>query len=195
MIMSSSVRPRLLAGAVASLVLLVATPTATAESDKFRFFEETAGAFWGVPHECADGAMVTATLLVQTTRDFEYPDRDDPDPTARVQYQAVCPDGTSFSWIGFVPAEISSTDNLKGVTARGSGTVTDIFDMPHQVTFDVVWTGVGALQSTVNGPGSTRKQREAIATGVVTFHGEVLVEGQALHPTRPEPFIRVDIEK
>jgi hypothetical protein len=29
----------------------------------------------------------------------------------------------------------------------------------------------------------------------VTFDGAVLVDGAAIHPTRPEPFIRVDIEK
>jgi hypothetical protein len=28
----------------------------------------------------------------------------------------------------------------------------------------------------------------------VTFDGEVLVDGQANHPTRPAPFIRVDTE-
>jgi len=29
----------------------------------------------------------------------------------------------------------------------------------------------------------------------VTFDGVILVDGEALHPTRPEPFIRVDTEK
>lgn len=196
MITSSPGRHRLLAGALGTLALLVGTPAAiSAESDKFRFFEETAGAFWAVPHDCADGSTVTATLLVQTTRDFEYPDRDDADPTARVQYLAVCPDGTSYSWIGFVPAVISSTDNLKRVAASGGGTVIDIFDARHEVTFDVTWTGVGAVETSVNGPGSSRKEREATASGVVTFDRDVLVDGQALHPTRSEPFIRFDTEK
>ena len=175
-------------------VLAVAAP-APAQSDKFRFFEETAEAFWGVPHECPDGETVTATLLVRTTRDFEYPDRDDVDPTARVQYQAVCPDGSSFTWGGIVPATIASEPNLKRVVASGAGSVRDIFGTTHSVSFDVEWTAVGPLESTVNGPGSARKERAATASGTVTFDGDVLVDGPALHPTRPEPFIRTDIEK
>lgn len=179
---------------IATAATTVAAP-ASADSDKFRFFEETAEAFWAVPHECEDGSTVTATLLVRTTRDFEYPDKDDADPTARVQYQAVCPDGSSFTWAGIVPATITSTANLKRVTATGSGTVRDAFGASHEVSFDVTWTAVGPLTTTVNGPGSSRKQREAVAFGVVTFDGVVLVDGQALHPTRPEPFIRVGVEK
>ena len=62
------------------------------------FFEETASAFWAVPHQCADGSTVEGTLLVESTRDFESPDTDDPDPTARLQFLAVCPGGLSFSW-------------------------------------------------------------------------------------------------
>jgi hypothetical protein len=63
------------------------------------------------------------------------------------------------------------------------------------VSFDVAWTGVGPLETTVNTAGSKRQQREATATGQVTFDGEVLVNGEANHPTRPAPFIRVDTEK
>jgi hypothetical protein len=59
----------------------------------------------------------------------------------------------------------------------------------------VSWTGVGPLETTVNNPGSKRKQRTATATGQVTFDGVVLVAGEANHPTRPAPFIRVDTEK
>ena len=64
-----------------------------------------------------------------------------------------------------------------------------------QVSFDVAWTGVGPLETTVNGPGSKRQERQATATGRVTFDGDVLVDGTANHPTRPAPFIRVDTEK
>ena len=130
-----------------------------------------------------------------TTRDFESPDTEDADPTARVQFQAVCPDGTSFSWGGIVPATITSANNLRGVTASGSGIATDNLGGTHQVTFDVTWTAVGKLVTTINGPGSKRLQREAIATGQVIFDGDVLVDGPADHPTRPAPFIRVDTEK
>ena len=135
---------------------LVLSPSASTATAKSRFFEETAQAFWEVPHECADGSTVEATLLVETTRDFEAPDTEDADPTARVQYLAVCPDGTSFSWITFgAPATIVSTRNLRSVTATGSGTATDILGQTHEVTFDVTWTAVRPLETTVNGPGST----------------------------------------
>ena len=138
-----------------ALTAILALP-APASAERSLFFEETAGAFWSVPHTCADGSVVDATLLVQTTRDFESPDTEDADPTARVQYQAVCPDGTSFGWVGFVPATITSSENLKSVTASGSGTVRDNLGVIHQVSFDVTWTGVGPLMTTVNGPGSKR---------------------------------------
>jgi hypothetical protein len=167
----------------------------SASAQQELFFEETAGAFWQVPHRCADGAIVQATLLVQSTRDFNAPDRDDPDPTARVQFLASCPGG-SFSWIApTAPAAITSTENLKSVTAKGSGTARDNIGGTHQVTFDVAWTGDGPLLVTVNNPGSTRKQRDGSATGRVTFDGNVLVNGAANHPSRPRPFIHVDTER
>jgi hypothetical protein len=170
--------------------------SASASAERSLFFEETAEAFWAVPHECADGTIVQGTLLVRSTRDFESPDTEDADPTVRVQFLAVCPDGSSFSWAApAAPATITSTDNLKSVTASGSGTARDILGGTHQVSFDVTWTAVGPLETTVNGPGSKRQQREAIATGQVTFDGQVLVDGLNNHPTRPAPFIRVDTEK
>ena len=175
---------------------------ASAGAERFYFFEETAQAFWAVPHECADGSTVQATLLVRSTRDFESPDTEDTDPTARVQYQAVCPDGSSYSWVGVIPATITSADDLTSVTATGAGTVRDIFGVTHQVSFDVTWTGFGGLETevrTTSNQGfsintSTRKQREATATGTVTFDGTVLVNGEANHPTRPA-FIRTDEER
>ena len=174
--------------------VLVFSTSASAQQELF--FEETAEAFWQVPHKCADGAIVQATLLVRSTRDFDAPDRDDPDPTARVQFLAVCPDGTSFSWAApTAPAVITSTENLKSVTAKGSGTARDNLGGTHQVTFNVAWTGDGPLLVTINTPGSMRKQRDGTATGQVTFDGKVIVNGAANHPTRPRPFIRVDTEK
>jgi hypothetical protein len=160
--------------ALAALTAALAFST-SASADRTLFFEESASAFWAVPHECADGSIVQGTLLVLSTRDFESPDTEDPDPTARVQFQAVCPDGTSFSWAApTAPATITSTDNLKSVTATGSGIARDNLGGTHQVTFDVTWTGVGPLE---------------------TFDRELLVDGEANHPTRPAPFIRVDTEK
>ncbi len=89
---------------VATLGGVTLTASTATAAEKLRFLEETASAFWVVPHECADGSFVDATLLVQSTRDFESPEKEDAEQTARVQYQAVCPDGTSFSWIAFAPA-------------------------------------------------------------------------------------------
>ena len=187
-------RRKVVMGFAALLAALAYSTSASA--DRSLFFEETAEAFWAVPHQCADGSTVTATLLVRSTRDFNAPDRDDPEPTARVQYLAVCPDGTSFSWAApTAPATIVSEDNLKSVHAFGSGTARDNLGGTHTVTFDVTWTGVGPIETSVNTAGSKRKQREATATGRVTFDGVVLVDGAANHPTRPAPFIRVDTEK
>src|SRR5215510_15968750 len=94
---------------------LAFSPSVSAERELF--FEETAEAFWAADHECADGSTVQGTLLVRSTRDFDAPDTDDPDPTARVQFLAVCPDGTSFSWAApFSPTTITTTENLKSVT-------------------------------------------------------------------------------
>jgi len=178
--------------AVAAVLLLATSAYAT----RSLFFEETAAAFWAPAHTCADGSVVQGTLLVQTTRDFEAPDTEDAEPTARLQFLAVCPDGTSFSWgAPNVPATITSAENLKGVTASGSGIARDILGVTHQVSFDVRWTAVGPIETTVNTAGSKRKERQAAATGRVTFDGQVLVDGPADHPTRPAPFIRVDTEK
>ena len=175
----------------------------SAGAERSYFFEESAQAFWAVPHTCADGSTVQATLLVQSTRDFEAPDTEDANPTVRVQYQAVCPGGISYGWVGVIPATITSADDLTSVTAQGAGTVRDIFGVTHQVSFDVTWTGHGALETSVRTTSnsgfrintSTRKEREATATGVVTFDGTVLVDGAANHPTRPAPFIRTDEER
>jgi hypothetical protein len=187
---------RRLVGVSLSTLCAVVVFSTSASAERELFFEETAEAFWEVPHQCADGSIVPATLLVRSTRDFDAPDTDDPDPTARVQFLAVCPGGISFSWAApAAPATITSTANLKSVRATGSGTARDNLGGTHQVSFDVAWTGRGPLETTVNSSGSKRKQRTATATGRVTFDGNVLVDGPANHPTLPEPFIRVDTEK
>lgn len=197
--MSTSVsrRRRLGVASLAAVAAGLAIPTGTpTEAARDLFFEETASAFWEVPHQCPDGTTVQGTLLVQTTRDFEAPDTEDPDPTARLQFLAVCPDSSSFSWgAPTVPAAITSTPNLESVTASGSGIATDNLGGIHAVSFDVTWTGVGPKETTVNGPGSKRKERAATAEGQVIFDGVAIADGPANHPTRPAPFIRVDIEK
>jgi len=187
---------RRLATAAIAIGAVALSPAGPAAAERELFFEETASAFWAAPHTCADGSVVQGTLLVQTTRDFEAPETEDTEPTARVQFLAVCPDGTSFSWgAPTTPATIVSTDNLKSVHAVGAGIARDNLGGTHQVTFDVSWTATAPLETTVNTAGSKRKQRTATAVGNVTFDGVVLVDGPANHPTRPAPFIRVDTEK
>jgi hypothetical protein len=189
--------------AVSLLVVLgaLAWPAAaSAQAERESFFEESAAANWSVAHECADGAVVQARLLVQSTYDFASPDTADAEPTARVQYQAICPDGTSYGWSQFAcPVTHTSAPNLKRVHVSGTCTVRDTFGATHVVTIDVTWTGDGRLETSVNptqgfGVGtSTRKQRAATATGTVTFDGDVLVSGPANHPIAP--FIRTDEER
>jgi hypothetical protein len=102
--------------------LLAASTVAPAHAVNDTFTEESAEATWLVPHQCADGSTVQARLLVDSTRDFTSPETDDPDPTARVQYLAVCPDGTSFRWVGgALPATITSTSDLKTTTPSAQG--------------------------------------------------------------------------
>ena len=200
--MSSGLTTRSALSRLALLALLgaLALPAAaSAQAERFYFFEETAEANWSVPHECDDGSIVQARLLVRSTYDFESPDTADAQPTARVQYQAICPDGSSFSWVGIGAVTYTSTENLKSVSISGAFTVRDNSGITHDVTIDVTWTGSGPVDTSVNpsqgfGVGtSTRKQRAATATGTVTFDGAVLVSGEANH--RLTPFIRTDEER
>jgi len=189
--------------AVSLLVILsaLALPTAATAQPPERsyFFEETAEANWSVAHRCGDGSTVDARLLVSSTYDFESPDTEDEEPTVRVQYLAVCPDGTSYSWgRAGAPVSYTSTGNLKRVHVAGALTVRDIFGVTHDVTVDVSWTGHGGVETSVetsHGFGvakTTRKERAATASGTVTFDGDVLVSGAANHFLTP--FIRIDEE-
>jgi hypothetical protein len=183
------------AGAITTGALAL-SPADPAGADRQLFFEETATAFWAVPHTCADGSVVEGTLLVESTRDFLAPATEDDDPTARLQFLAVCPDGRSFSWgAPGISASIASSADLKSVVASGSAIARDNLGGEHQVSFSAAWTGSGPLQTTVNTAGSKRKQRAATATATVVFDGAELVDGPSNQPTRPAPFIRVDTEK
>lgn len=182
--------------AIASVLVVSTAASADVGTQAFQFKEETAEAFWGPQHVCADGSVVGGTLLVQTTRFIEAPATEDPDPTARIQFLAVCPGGFSFSWgAPAAPATLTSEKRLKRVTATGSATARDNLGVSHQVTFDVTYLGTGPLEKTVFVPGSIRKERTATANARVTFDGVVVVDGPADHPTRPAPFIRLDIER
>src|SRR5262245_18318128 len=99
-------------GVVVLSALTAALAFVTAVSaERSLFFEETASAFWTVPHTCDDNMIVQGTLLVESTRDFDAPEIEDPEPTARLQFQALCPGGISFTWgAPNVPAIIMSTE-------------------------------------------------------------------------------------
>lgn len=181
-----------LAGVLGALAF---STSASAEAERSIFFEEQAQANWAVQHQCDDGSVIEARLLVESTRDFETPETEDAEPTVRVQYAGVCPEG-SFNLVGnAIPATITSTENLKSVHAQGEGIVRDALRNPHPVTFDVAWTGSGPLQTSVETTSnqgfrintSTEMRREATATGVVTIDGEEIVNGAANH--RITPFI------
>lgn len=188
-----------LAATMGTAVALVVAPSTSAFAATETFFEEQATANWSVAHTCASGAVVDARLLVESTRDFESPDTEDAQPTVRVQYQAVCPDGTSFGWVGIIGddrpldehATIESAPDLEGVHASGTGTVRDNLGVNHDVTFDVTWTGTGGLETEVTTFTGfrvlihTEKERSATATGTVTFDGAVLVDGAANHRITP----------
>ena len=47
----------------------------------------------------------------------------------------------------------------------------------HTVSVDARWTATGPVMTTVNGPGSKRKQRSATATATIVFDGNTLVDG------------------
>lgn len=194
------------AGALIALLAPVAIAPASAEAERSGFFEETAQAFWAVQHECDDGSIVEATLLVETTRDFEPPEEtEDSNPTARVQYLAPCQDGSQVRWVGIVPATITSTENLKSLTASGEGFARDAFTgalIP--VSFNVTWTAEGSPETSVRSFVSegfrititSSQQRDATATGQVIADGVTLVDGVANPPAgRPAPFIRTDEER
>ena len=108
MFKTASARRRSVVVLVGALTALVTLPTpASAVNDTT--FEETASAFWSAPWECEDGTIVDGTLLVETTRFFESPETEDPNPTARIQFLALCPEG-SVNWgRGQAPATITST--------------------------------------------------------------------------------------
>jgi hypothetical protein len=176
---------------IAALALLAAPAGASAANGTT---EEVASARWTVPFQCADGTTADGRLLVESTRFFEAPAKEDPTPTVRTAFVVVC-SGSTFSWgAGASPVTIESTPDLKSVSVTGTFNVRDNSGVSHVVSVDVDWTGVGPIETTVNSPGSMRRQRAATATGTVTFDGGVVVDGEANNPS-PPPFIRVDTEK
>lgn len=177
---------------LAALALLVVPAVASAAKG---FTEQVASARWLIPFQCPDGSTAAdGRLIVETDNFIEAGTTPDPNPPLRVGFVGLCPDGT-FSW-GFVQAAPTQfgTD-LKKVSV--SGTFSNVRDNRgglHAVSVDASWAGTGPITTSVNGPGSKRKERLASATATIVFDGNTLVDGAANFPF-PAPFIRVDTEK
>ena len=177
---------------LAALALLVVPAVASAANG---FTEQVASARWLISFQCPDGSTaVDGRLIVETDNFIEAGTTPDPNPPLRVGFVGQCPDGT-FSW-GFVLAAPTQFDpDLKSVNVSGTfANVRDNRGGLHTVSVDAGWAGTGPVMTTVNGPGSKRKQRSATATATIDFDGSTLVNGAANFPF-PAPFIRVDIEK
>jgi hypothetical protein len=147
---------------LAALALLVVPAVASAANG---FTEQVASARWLTPFQCPDGSTAAdGRLIVETDNFIEAGTTPDPNPPLRIALVGQCPDGT-FSW-GFVRAAPTQFDpDLKNVSV--SGTFADVRDNRgglHTVSVDARWTGTGPLITTVNGPGSMRKERSATAT-------------------------------
>lgn len=196
---SSRRRRSFVAVSLAALLAPVALATSASAQAEIEFmFEDTTEADLRVPHRCDDGSFVNARLVVRTNRLYESPDTEDTTPTATLLYQAVC-NGLSFTWTTTRPAAatITSTPDLKSVTAAGTGTVRTNTGVIHTVDFDVAWTGVGPVQTTT-GPiqrslvgTSIDKRREATMAGVVALDGQAILDGQGVPRLESlQPFIR-----
>jgi hypothetical protein len=177
---------------LATLAVLVVPAVALAAKG---FTEEVASARWLISFRCPDGTTAAdGRLIVETDNFIEAGTTPDPNPPLRLGFVGQCPDGT-FSW-GFVqPAPTQFDPDLRNVSVSGTfANVRDNRGGVHTVSVDARWTGTGPITTTVNGPGSKRKERSATATATIVFDGNTLVDGAANFPF-PAPFIRVDIEK
>jgi hypothetical protein len=177
---------------LATLVLIAVPAVASAANG---FTEQVASARWLIPFQCPDGTTAAdGRLIVETDNFIDAGTAPDPSPPLRVGFVGQCPDGT-FSW-GFVQAAPTQFDpDLKAVSVTGTFVnVRDNRGGLHTVSVDARWTGTGGITTTINGPGSKRKERSATATATIVFDGDTLVDGDANFPF-PAPFIRVDIEK
>ncbi|GAA0934495.1 hypothetical protein Vau01_047370 [Virgisporangium aurantiacum] len=177
---------------LAALAVLAVPAVAWAASG---FTEQVASARWSTSFQCPDGTTAAdGRLIVETDNFIEAGTTPAPNPPLRVGFVGQCPDGT-FSWGLVQPAPTQFKRNLTRV--RVSGTFANVRDNRgglHTVSVDACWTGTGPVVTTVNGPGSKRKERSATATATIVFDGNTLVDGAANFPF-PAPFIRIDIEK
>src|SRR5262245_80551 len=182
---------------LSALALLVVPAIVWAASG---FTEQVASARWSIPFQCPDGQTAQdGRMIIETDNFIDAGTTPDPNPPLRVGFTGQCPnpDGftRTFSW-GFVRATPTQFDgNLKSVSLSGTfAGVRDNGGVLHTVSVDATWTSTGDIVTTVNVPGSKRKQRPATATATVVFDGTTLVSGDA-NFLFPPPFIREDSEK
>ena len=177
---------------LAALALLVLPAVASAAKG---FTEQVASARWSISFQCPDGSTAAdGRLIVETDNFIDAGTTPDPNPPLRVGFVGQCPDGT-FSWgvVGAAPTRFDP--DLKDVSVRGTfANVRDNRGGLHTVSVVAGWTGSGPIATTVNGPGSMRRERSATATATIVFDDNTLVNGAANFPF-PAPFIRVDTEK
>jgi hypothetical protein len=172
---------------------VLAVPTVASAAAAKGFTEQVASARWSTPFQCPDGSTAAdGRMIVETDNFIEAGTTPAPNPPLRVGFVGQCPDGT-FSW-GLLQAAPTQFD-LRNVSLSGTfANVRDNRGGLHTVSVDASWTGTGQITTTVNGPGSMRKERPATATATIVFDGNTLVDGAANFPF-PAPFIRVDTEK
>src|SRR4249920_53674 len=142
-----------------ALALLAVPAVASAANG---FTEQVASARWSTPFQCPDGSTAAdGRLIVETDNFIEAGTTPDPNPPLRLGFVGQCPDGT-FSWGSVRAAPTQFDPDLKNVSVSGKFTnVRDNRGGLHTVSVDAGWTGTGPVMTTVNGPGSMRKERSA----------------------------------
>ena len=184
--------PRYVVFVLAALALLGVAAVASAATG---FTERVASARWSTPFQCPDGSTAPdGRMIVETDKFVDAGTMPDPNPPLRVGFTGQCPDGT-YSWGFTQAAHTRFASDLNRV--RVGGTFTGVQDNrggTHTVSVHALWTGTGPATTTVNAPGSWRRERPASATARVVFDGNTFVDGAANFPF-PAPFIRIDRER
>ena len=177
---------------LAALALLGVPAVASAATG---FTERVASARWSTPFQCPDGSTAPdGRLIVETDNFIEAGTTPDPNPPLRVGFAGQCPDGT-YSWGFTQPAptqfapEPQEGQRQRHVHRRAGQPGRDAHGVRRRPL-----DRDGPIRTTVNGPGSKRKERAATATATIVFDGNTLVDGAANFPF-PAPFIRVDTER
>jgi hypothetical protein len=178
---SSRTRRRLVT--VAALVGALTAPAgATAAVERFHRFEAVATANFVVTQSCADGS--TAVIRVTVIGGHEE-ESESGVPTLDSDFLTILLRGFDCAG-GFVndrgsgPAAFSFSPALQEAAVTGTVTTRD----GRAVAVDMVWDGVGRVESTSNTttfPGFTGHfvgmRRDAVATGTVVVDGQTLVDG------------------